>query len=236
MTRSHPPLSSSSNVSSSRRTHENVNDLGGEDPRVSAAKLRTATAEILSRTASEVSGAISEETVSKRGPDADSGFGSTSASAYDAALRLLGVRARSRSELLKRLQDKDFPAEEIHSVMERLERQHLLDDNDFAQQWVRSRHLHSGKGRTALRHELRNKGVDQAIIEDALSQVDDEAEHDRAADLLRRKAQRLGPDDLAERADRDRHTRRLVAMLVRRGYSPSLALGLVKTEIDRLRE
>ncbi len=121
-------------------------------------------------------------------------------------------------------------------MMERLERQQLLDDNDFAQQWVRSRHLHSGKGRAALRHELRNKGVDQVIIDDALSQVDDDAEHDRAAELLRRKTHRLTAEDLIERDARDRHTRRLVAMLVRRGYSPSLALGLVKTEIDRLRD
>ncbi|WP_307796925.1 regulatory protein RecX [Williamsia soli] len=203
---------------------------------MSAAKLRDATAEILSRSASADSGAASRETVTNRGRGADSGFGSTSASAYDAALRLLGVRARSRSELSKRLQDKDFPAEEIDSVMERLERQQLLDDNDFAQQWVRSRHLHSGKGRAALRHELRNKGVDQVIIDDALSQVDDDAEHDRAAELLRRKTHRLTAEDLIERDARDRHTRRLVAMLVRRGYSPSLALGLVKTEIDRLRD
>lgn len=209
-----------------------MNDTGGENPRVSTAELRSATAEILSRSASEDGARAPGESSNSAG----STFGSSSASAYDAALRLLGVRARSRAELLKRLQDKDFPAEEIESVMARLERANLLDDNDFAQQWVRSRHLHSGKGRSALRHELRNKGVDQLIIDEALSQVDDDAEHDRAADLLRRKAQRLGPDDLVERADRDRHTRRLVSMLVRRGYSPSLALGLVKTEIDRLRD
>lgn len=212
-----------------------MNDPGGEDPRVSAAKLRSATAEILSRSASEDPGVSARATEKDGGGNSGGGFGSTSASAYDAALRLLGVRARSRSELLKRLQDKDFPADEIDSVIERLERAHLLDDNDFAQQWVRSRHLHSGKGRTALRHELRNKGVDQVIIEDALSQVDDDAEKERAAELLRRKTNRLTPEDLSERTDRDRHTRRLVAMLVRRGYSPSLALGLVKTEIDRLR-
>lgn len=213
-----------------------MNDSEGEDPLASAAELRSATEAILSRSASEHQGAAARENAPGGRRDTGVGFGSSSASAYDAALRLLGVRARSRSELQKRLQDKDFPAEEIDAVMDRLERAQLLDDNDFAQQWVRSRHLHSGKGRTALRHELRNKGVDQVIIEDALSQVDDEAEHDRAAEMLRRKTSRLTADDLLERADRDRHTRRLVAMLVRRGYSPSLALGLVKSEIDRLRD
>lgn len=207
-----------------------MNDPQGEDLRVKTAELRSATAEILSRTASETP---PEPPVAA--PERGQTFGTTTASAYDAALRLLGVRARSRAELLSRLRDKDFPAEEIDSVMARLDRAGLIDDADFAEQWVRSRHQHSGKGRTALRHELRHKGVDQLVIDQALSQVDDDAEHDRAAELLRRKIARLGPEDVLDRGDRDKHTRRLVAMLARRGYAPALALDLVRTELDRLR-
>lgn len=198
---------------------------------MSTAELRSATAEILSRSASEAP-AVDDDT----GQVVDKpNFGKTTASAYDAALRLLGVRARSRSELLTRLRDKDFPPDEVESVMARLDRAGLIDDADFAHQWVRSRHLHSGKGRTALRHELRHKGVDQVVIDQALGQVDDDAERDRAAELLQRKTARLGPDDVLDRDARDKHTRRFVAMLVRRGYSSSLAFDLVKTELDRLR-
>ncbi len=213
-----------------------MNDPEGEDLRASTERLRSATAEILSRSASETSPVVDigcvdvEPAAHRRAFD-----GAATASAYDAALRLLGVRARSRAELLSRLREKDFPAEEIDSVMVRLDRAGLLDDEDFAEQWVRSRHLHSGKGRTALRHELRHKGVEQVVIEQALSQVDDDAERDRAAELLRRKTIRLGSEDVVDRGDRDNHTRRLVSMLVRRGYSPSLALDLVRTELDRLR-
>lgn len=210
-----------------------MNAPEGEDRRVSATELRSATAEILSRSASDASGQPGPADAAP--PDRRQTFGTTTASAYDAALRLLGVRARSRSELLTRLQDKDFPAEEIDSVMTRLDRAGLINDADFAQQWVRSRHLHSGKGRTALRQELRHKGVDQVLIDQALSQVDDEAEYERAGEMLRRKTARLGSQDVVERSDRDKHMRRLVAMLVRRGYSPSLAFDLVRTELDRLR-
>lgn len=210
-----------------------MNAPEGEDFRVSAAELRSATAEILSRSASEASAQSEPADAAPR--ERNQTFGTTTASAYDAALRLLGVRARSRSELLTRLRDKDFSAEEIDSVMARLDRAGLINDADFAEQWVRSRHLHSGKGRTALRHELRHKGVDQVLIEQALSQVDDAAEYERAGEMLRRKTARLEPQDVVERSDRDKQTRRLVAMLVRRGYSPSLAFDLVRTELDRLR-
>lgn len=220
-----------------------MNDPGGEDVRANIAELRSATAEILSRPVSvdpapAPAPVVEPESVST--PDAPlPGFsraaGGTGASAYDAALRLLGVRARSRAELRGRLQDKDFPETEVDSVMERLERAGLLDDADFADQWVRSRHLHSGKGRTALRHELRQKGVTDTVIEQAVSQVDDDAERERAAELLRRKTARLRAEDVSERESRDKHTRRLVAMLARRGYAPSLAFDLVKAELSDLR-
>jgi regulatory protein len=158
----------------------------------------------------------------------------TTSSAYDAALRLLGVRARSQAEIRKRLHDKDFPSSEVESVVGRLHAAGLLDDADFAAQWVHSRHRHSGKGRTALRHELRQKGVADPLIEQALDQVDDDAERERAAELLHRKTARLSAADVAEREQRDKHVRRLVAMLARRGYSPSLAMNLVTAEVNRL--
>ncbi|PXW33607.1 UNVERIFIED_CONTAM: regulatory protein [Williamsia faeni] len=215
---------------------------GGEDIRASIAELRSATTEILSRPVS-----VDDTAPDVRGPEAASVplaeptleprslASGTGASAYDAALRLLGVRARSRAELRGRLKDKDFPPFEIDSVMERLDRAGLLDDADFAEQWVRSRHLHSGKGRTALRHELRQKGVVDRVIEQAIGQVDDDTERERAADLLRRKTSRLGAEDVSDRESRDKHTRRLVAMLARRGYAPSLAFELVKTRLNELR-
>jgi regulatory protein len=81
---------------------------------------------------------------------------------------------------------------------------------------------------------LRQKGVADPLIEQALDQVDDDAERERAAELLHRKTARLSAADVAEREQRDKHVRRLVAMLARRGYSPSLAMNLVTAEVNRL--
>jgi regulatory protein len=224
-----------------------VNRPAGEDIRESTAQLRSAIEDILSRTAAPTQGAPSRsdhdesarvditpaETTAADIPD-PSRERSTTASAYDAALRLLGVRARSQAEIRKRLLDKDFAPPEVDSVVARLGAAGLLDDADFAEQWVLSRHRHSGKGRTALRHELRHKGVADTLIEQALDQVDDDAERERAAELLHRKTARLSAADVADRDQRDKHTRRLVAMLARRGYSPSLAMNLVTAELNRL--
>ena len=206
-----------------------MNRPAGEDVHESTAELRSAIADILSRSPVSVEQPTTQPAAEKVGDRTN-----TTASAYDAALRLLGVRARSQAELRKRLHDKDFPPTEIESVMTRLTAAGLLDDVDFAEQWVHSRHRHSGKGRTALRHELRQKGVADTVIEHALDQIDDDDERERAADLLRRKTSRLSAADVADRAQRDKHVRRLVAMLARRGYAPSLAMSLVSDELNQL--
>ena len=206
-----------------------MNRPAGEDVHESTAELRSAIADILSRSA-----VPADPPATQPAPESFGDRAATTASAYDAALRLLGVRARSQAELRTRVHDKDFAPTEIESVMTRLAAAGLLDDVDFAEQWVHSRHRHSGKGRTALRHELRQKGVADTVIEHALDQIDDDAERQRAADLLRRKTSRLTAEDITDRAQRDKHVRRLVAMLARRGYAPSLAMSLVNEELNQL--
>ncbi|MFW0790340.1 regulatory protein RecX [Gordonia sp. CPCC 205333] len=154
--------------------------------------------------------------------------GESRASAWDAALRLLGARARSRDEMRKRLLRRGFEDSEVESAMSRLDSAGLLDDVEFASEWVRSRHANSGKGRIALRHELAAKGIDKAVAEDALADVDPDAEREIAAGLV---AKKLTPSQMeqarTDRAGREKVFRRLVGMLVRRGYPQSMSIDVV---------
>lgn len=207
-------------------------------------RLRSATEEIVARprpaTAGSGRGAVGradgrDRQITGSAPEKPGGRSSSAgASPWDSALRLLGVRARSRAELRTRLLDKDFPPAQVEETLRRLTEMGLIDDAEFARQWVESRHRTSGRGRIALRNELRGKGVDPAVAEGALALVDDEDERDRAQDLLERKTASLSASDVADRADRDKHTRRLVAMLARRGYPASVALDLVRAALDDL--
>ncbi|MGC4932694.1 regulatory protein RecX [Gordonia sp. DT30] len=148
------------------------------------------------------------------------------------ALRLLGVRARSRTEMQDRLSRRGFDAEAVTDVMMRLDSAGLLDDEDFATEWVRSRHAHSARGRLALRHELKAKGVDATTIESALSEIDPDDERAAARRLVDKKITVRVMEEIDDRAERERHFRRLVAMLVRRGYPQSLALDVVGEQLD----
>lgn len=147
-------------------------------------------------------------------------------SAWDAALRLLGVRARSRSEIRERLQRRGFEAAEIESVLTRLTEAGLLDDAEFAHEWVQSRHRHSGRGRLALRRELRGKGVDEETVTQALAAIEPDDERENALVLARRKLarSRLDPADYEQRA---KAYRQLAGLLGRRGYPPEVITSVV---------
>src|SRR5579875_2802408 len=130
-------------------------------------------------------------------------------------LRLLTARSRTRAELAGQLAKRGYPDDVSARVLDR-----LADDTDFAEQWVHSRRANAAKGKRALAAELRTKGVDNDVIAAVLSGIDAEAERDRAEQLVQTKLRRENLDDEA------RVSRRLVAMLARRGYSQTLACAV----------
>ena len=148
-------------------------------------------------------------------------------------LRLLTARARTRAELESQLIKRGYPEDVNARVLDRLTDVGLIDDADFADQWVRSRHVNAGKGKRALVAELRTKGIDDELIAEAVADVDSAAERVRAEQLV---ADKLRRERLADDTDDAKVTRRLVGMLARRGYHQSMAFDVVKVALAGERE
>jgi regulatory protein len=81
-----------------------------------------------------------------------------------------------------------------------------------------------------LAAELHTKGVDNDVITAVLSGIDAAAERGRAEQLVQTKLRRENLDDDAK------VSRRLVAMLARRGYSQTMAYDVVSVELAAERE
>jgi regulatory protein len=129
------------------------------------------------------------------------------------------------------LTKRGYPDDIRDRVLDRLAAAGLVDDADFAEEWVRSRRAKAGKSKRALAAELHAKGVDNDVITTALGGLDAAAERERAEQLVRARLRReaLGEDDA-------RVSRRLAAMLARRGYSQTLAAEVVVAELAAERE
>ncbi|WP_308190973.1 regulatory protein RecX [Pseudonocardia terrae] len=150
------------------------------------------------------------------------------AEAKEICLRLLTDRARSKHELATKLRQRGIADEIADKVLERFDEVGLIDDQAFADAWVRSRHRARGLGRRAIAQELRRKGVAKEIADTALTEVDDAAEEQRARDLVDRRLRTMtvsGPED------RQRAGRRLLGMLARKGYPPPIAYRVVRTAL-----
>ncbi|CAM5715194.1 recombination regulator RecX [Mycolicibacterium aubagnense] len=150
--------------------------------------------------------------------------------ARDVCLRLLTTRARSRAELEAQLTKRGFPDEVSARVLDRLTEVGLVDDAAFAEQWVRERRTNAGKGKRALASELRTKGIDAEVIAETLDSIDAGEWRVRAEELVAAKLRRENLDDEMK------VTRRLVAMLARRGYSQGMAFDVVSTQLTRERQ
>lgn len=120
---------------------------------------------------------------------------------------------------------RDVPDDAAEAVLDRFEEVSLVDDEEFARQWVTTRHTGRGLARRALSHELRARGVADEVVKEAVAEVTPEDELAAARELVRRKAPAMRDDDPARR------TRRLAGMLARKGYSGGVAMQAIREEL-----
>ncbi|MGW4240526.1 recombination regulator RecX [Streptomyces sp. NPDC004749] len=141
-------------------------------------------------------------------------------------LRLLTGTPRTRRQLADALAKREIPDEIAEEVLARFEDVGLINDAAFADAWVESRHHGRGLARRALARELRTKGVDAAVIDEAVGQLDSDQEEATARELVARKL------TSTRGLDRDRRLRRLAGMLARKGYAEGLALRVVRQALE----
>lgn len=132
------------------------------------------------------------------------------ARAVDRAARFLAYRPRSAAEVRRNLEENQTPAAIIDAAMARLEALGYLDDRAFVRFWIENRTTFKPLSPRALRYELRQKGVVDALIDEALADVDPLDAAYRAAGGQLRKLRGL---------DRAEFRHRLSAFLARRGFS-----------------
>lgn len=127
----------------------------------------------------------------------------------------------SRWELTQVLAKRGVEDVVATAELDRLESVGLLDDAALAVTLVYTQHTRKGLGRSAIAHELSRRHIDSDIVRDALTEINDDDEHERAAELaMKRVGQLSSVDDATAK-------RRLSAFLARKGYSSSIARGAV---------
>ncbi len=139
---------------------------------------------------------------------------------YGVALNFLSFRPRSRREVADYFRRKKIEPDVAEAVVARLERAGLLDDQEFARFWVDNRQTFRPRGTRALRMELRQKGLERGVIDEALAQVGDEEDTAYATGLTR--VRTYGAFDERE------FSRKMIGFLQRRGFPYEAAAAAAK--------
>ena len=142
--------------------------------------------------------------------------------ARNIVLNQLNFMPRSRKELETALTKRHIEPDVAKSVLDRFEEIGMVDDAAYAELLIRSRCNTKRVSRAVLRQQLRQKGVDQEIIEEALLVVSDADELRMATELVERKARAMS------RLEPEVRKRRLFGLLARKGYSTSIALRVIQ--------
>jgi regulatory protein len=139
-------------------------------------------------------------------------------SCLQAAVRLLSYRQRSERELRQRLRQKGFAKPPIDEAVVRLRQLGYVNDAAFARFYAEAQQAARPRSQRLLTVELRQKGVEAGVAEQATLEVDDEA---AALEAARRRLPALR--DL----DYQRFRERLGSFLTRRGFSYDVARTVI---------
>ncbi|CAB4625066.1 MAG: recombination regulator RecX [Actinobacteria bacterium] len=142
--------------------------------------------------------------------------------ARNVLLHQLARSAKSTSQLRKILEQREIPTEIAEMVLERFTEVGLIDDAAYAETIVNSRRNFKGLAKSAIKRELNEKGVDQALVEEAISGITAEDDFESAKDLAVRRYRQMA------HLQKDVRTRRLAGYLQRKGYASSAVFAAIR--------
>jgi regulatory protein len=146
--------------------------------------------------------------------------------AREICLRLLSFAPRTRAQLADALRRRGVADEVAGRVLCRYSEVGLIDDQAFARAWVQSRHIGRGLARRALAAELRQRGVAEETVDEAVRDLRPEQEEAAARELIAKRLPTTSGLDPAKRM------RRLMGVLARKGYSGGLSYRLVREALE----
>lgn len=133
---------------------------------------------------------------------------------------------KTRYQLAQILKKREIPDDIAESVLDRFTEAQLIDDAAFARAFVNSRVAVTGKSRSVIARELKQKGVSAQDSEQALSVIDAELEDQTAYSVAKKRYQQLS------KLEPEVRRRRLMGFLLRRGFSAGLA-GRILRDLEQ---
>lgn len=139
---------------------------------------------------------------------------------WQKSLKYLNYKQRTVKELRRYLLNESFSNEDVDYTLNKLIEKEFVNDELYAERFIKQRIDFNPKGKKLLKFELQQKGVSEAIINQSLENIDIELEYSLACNLLEKKQL------LTKGNDKDKQ-RRIANFLERRGFSYDVIIRIL---------
>ena len=133
---------------------------------------------------------------------------------------------RCVKDVTEKLQTFDISSKDKTSILNYLIDNRFVNDERFAKAFVRGKINQSGWGLNKIRFHLIQKGIDKAIIDEALQAYDEAAYRQRLIEVLQSKAKTVKAANDFEKK------RKLAAYAMQRGFEASLVWEVLKEDFE----
>lgn len=131
---------------------------------------------------------------------------------YVTAIHYLSYRQRSKMEIKRHLLKKEIEPDHVEIVMNRLDKENLLDDLAFAESFVRERIRQKKKGPKMIIQELMEKGVSKSNINEAINIMTFADQYETAFQFAQKRA------DRPKKESKEKQKQQIRAALMQRGF------------------
>ena len=114
--------------------------------------------------------------------------------AKNKALNILSKADQAEKKIREKLST-DFEEDNINRVIEFLKKNNFINDNLLAQKIVNTNLNLNKCGKNRIKQNLYNKGLDESAINEAMSDIDSDAEFDNAMYLAKKRYERVKNED-----------------------------------------
>lgn len=143
--------------------------------------------------------------------------------AEEKAIKYISIRLRSIKEIKDYLVKNNYPKEVINKAVDNLIKNKYLDDNIFTKAYIKDKLNFTTKGDYKIKIELINLGIEQSIIEENMSLIDDE--------VITNKIKKIIDKDIRtnKKYNGQELRNKIYNHLVTQGYSKEKVINIINT-------
>ena len=150
--------------------------------------------------------------------------------AYQKALHFLNYKLRTTKEVYEKLEKLEVSDEVINQVLQQLMDHGFVNDQFYAESYVRENFALQKKGPKAVAFELKKKGVNDSVVQKALEKFDEETQLNQAIEIAQKYVDRQG------NASVKTVKQKVYGFLMQRGYDLDIVQSVISALIFEKQE